>query len=116
MTKYEIRTDRFEFRFGTYKASIPAASAAEIWDWYTQLSVQEPEIRASFDTLEAAQAEFRAHWADFGTTHAEKGMTWWLLIGELAWIEHNEYDDNGEFDQGGDVFDVSAQGYEPEEE
>lgn len=113
--KYEIRTDRFEFRFGTYKDSIPAATADQIWDWYNQESVQDPEIRASFDTLEAAQEEFRKSWADYGTTRPQKGQTWWLLTGELAWIERNEYDEDGEFDQGGDVYDVSAQGYEKED-
>jgi hypothetical protein len=34
----------------------------------------------------------------------------------VAWIEENEYDDDGEFDQGGVTYDVSAEAYEAGEE
>ena len=116
MTKYEIRTDRFEFRFVKFKDSIPAATADEIFAWYMEESAADPTVQASFDTLEEAREEFKKHYADYGTTRAEKSMVWWLIVGDLAWIEGNEYDDDGEFIQGGECYDVSVAPYEKEEE
>lgn len=116
MTRFEIRTDRFEFSFKRYKASIPAATPDEIWDWYQQESANDPKLRASFDTLEEAQAVFRDQYASYGSTRAERAFgNTWLLVGDLAWIEENSYTEDGDFDQGGDVYDVSAEGYEPED-
>ena len=115
MKKFEICTDNFQFEFGKYKASIPAATPDEIFRWCMERTCIEPKKRASFDTLEEAQAEFAKNYADYGCTRAEKGMIFWLLVGEIAWIEENWYDDDGEFDQGGWTYDVSAQGYEPED-
>ena len=116
MTKYEIKTDRFEFRFGTYKDSIPAMDAAEVFDTYLRCSANDPSLEASFDTLEEAREEFSKTYATLGTTYAQKGHVFWLLIGRVAWIEENEYTEDGEFDQGGDVVEFSAEGYQPEEE
>ena len=114
MTKFEIKTDSFEFRFGTSKHSIPAMTADEVFDTYQIESANDPTLEASFDTLEEAQAEFSKHSSGYGTTYAEKGFTFWLLRGKVAWIEENEYDENGEFNQGGSVVEFSAEGYEEE--
>lgn len=112
MTKFEIKTDSFEFRFGTSKNSIPEMSGAEVFDTYQMESANDPTLEASFDTLEEAQAEFSKSYSDYGTTYAEKGFTFWLLRGKVAWIEENEYDEDGEFDQGGWTHNVSAESYE----
>ena len=122
MNKFEIKTDSFEFRFGTSRDSIPAMSAAEIFETYqigdttiTSNSL-DPDRVASFDTLEEARAAFAKNFADYGRTRAERGRVFWLLRGELAWIEENEYTEDGDFDQGGVTYDVSAEAYEPEPE
>lgn len=111
MTKFEIKTDSFQLRFGTYKESIPAMTADEVFDAYMGGSANDPTLRASFDTLEEAQAEFSRNFSNYGSTYAEKGNTFWLLRGDVAWIEENEYDEDGEFDQGGAVVGLSAEPY-----
>lgn len=122
MPKFEIRTDHFEFRMGSMRDRIPAMSAEEILA--THLSCDDritsngidPTIEASFDTLEEARAEFTRNYGRYGFTSLDRAGTGYLLSGSLAWIEENEYDDNGDFDQGGATYDVSAQPYEPEGE
>lgn len=115
MTKFEIRTDAFEFRFGTSKDSIPSMTADEVFDEYLSGNANDPVIEASFDTIEEADAEFQKHYSNYGSTSAVKGFSFWLLRGELAWIEENEYDEDGDFDQGGAVLAVSAFGYDKED-
>lgn len=115
MTKFEIKTDHFELRFGTSRSSIPAISADEIFEAYQDRTCNCPTIEASFDTLAEARAEFEKAYATRGTTRAEKGNNWWLLVGNVFWIEENWYDEDGEFDQGGWTYDFSAEAYEAEE-
>lgn len=114
MTKYEILTGSFELRFGTSRDTIPAMSAEEIFSDYQDLQAKCPEIKASFETINEAREEFSAYYKNFGTNYAQAGGAFWLLMGEVAWIEENEYDEDGEFDQGGAVHDFSAAGFEPE--
>ena len=116
MTKYEIMTDRFEFHFGTSKRSIPAMTESEIFNEYLSGNANCPTREASYDTLEEAQEAFRKRYTNHGSTYAQPGYCFWLLVGDLAWIEENEYDEDGEFDQGGDVYDISAEAYQPDEE
>lgn len=116
MSKYEIKTDDFEFRFGIAKDSIPEMSAQEVFEAYQMESANDPTLESSFDTLEEAREEFCKNYSGYGTTYAEKGFTFWLLRGKVAWIEENEYDEDGEFDQGGVTYDVSAEGYIPSED
>lgn len=115
MTKYEIKTDRFEFRFGKSKDSVPAMSAGEIFDEYLNLDGNCPELKASYDTLEDARAAFVKHYANYGTTYAQASNVFWLLLGDVAWIEENEYNEYGEFEQGSDIHDFSAEAYVPAE-
>ena len=115
MTKFEIMTDHFEFRFGKSRDSIPAFSADEIFAMYFEQDSTCPTREESFDALEDAQREFAAHYSDYGMTRSDHGNVFWLLTGRLAWIEENTYDEDGEFDQGGDVSDYSAEGYSPDE-
>lgn len=111
MIKYEIKTDDFEFRFGTSKDSIPEMSASEVFDFYMDGTCNDPHLEASFNTLEEAQADFSKHYSNYGRTHAEKSNTFWLLCGEVAWIEENEYDEDDEFFQMCGTHDVSAESY-----
>ena len=116
MIKYEIKTDRFEFRFGTSKRSVPTLSAEEVFEEYQRQGETCPQIEGSFDSLEDARKAFTRTYANYGRTWAERGFCFWLLLGYLAWIEENEYDDDGEFYQGDVTYDVSAMRYEAEEE
>ncbi len=115
MTRFEIMTDRFEFRFGKSIESIPAMDAGAVFSAYQMESASEPTLEASFATQEEAEKEFARNYAEYGSTSAKKGFVFWLLCGRVAWLEENEYDDDGEFDQGGAVLAWSAEGYEKEE-
>ena len=122
MTYYEIMTDTFEFRFGTSKTSIPAMSGEEVVDSYMEMEYgksYDPQCVARFADKDEALAEFNSHYSDYGRTYAQESNVFWLLRGEIAWLEENDYtlDNDGEevFDQGGGVLAFSAQGYEPEE-
>ena len=116
MTKFEIKTDSFEFRFGTYKDSIPEMTAQEIFDSYLDGTCNDPTLKESFNTIEEAKAEFNKNYANYGRTRAEKGNVFWLLLGDVAWIEEVEYDEDGEFDQYICTYDISAEGYEKGED
>ena len=117
MTKFEIRTDAFEFRMGTKQSRISSMSASEIMDTYfsgdTRITSNsnDPAARESFDNEDIARAFFRKHYASYGRTRLERGSTEWLLRGKIAWLEQNEYDEDGEFDQGGGVLEFSAEPY-----
>lgn len=119
-TKFEIITDTFEFRFG--RNEIPAMSADEIFETYQSCDDRitsnslDPRREASFDTEAEAREAFERDWRDYGETHVSSASIGKLLCGRMAWIEVNEYDEDGEFDQGGDVLELSAEAYEPEED
>lgn len=119
--RWEIKTDSFEFRFGIRPDSVPTMSADEVFDTYQSCDTRitsnsiDPTTVASYDTEEEAREEFSRNYANYGSTRAEKGMTIWLLHGELAWIEQVWYDDDGEFDQSM-VLEFSAEGYNAEPE
>lgn len=115
MTKFEIRTDTHEFRLPR-KARVISLSGSELFDDYRQSSVRDSEIRESFDSLEEARAAFSANWANYGSTTLRTGNGSRYLYCEFAWIEENRYDDDGEFDQGGWNYDVSAEGWAEEGE
>ena len=121
MKKYEIYTDTFEFRFGRYEDSIPEMSGYEIFQTYLSCDTGittnslDPHLEASFDTLEEARAEWEKNYKNYGRTWAEKGNALWLLRGDIAYLEGNEYTEEGDFDQGGDVYECSAEPYEKEE-
>jgi len=114
MKKFEIYTDHFEFRFPGV-ASIPSASADEIWSWYLEESCNQPHLEASFDTIEAAQAEWQRNYASYGRTAESKAFGGTpLLVGDLAYLEENIYDDDGEFVQSVCVWNYSAEPYQSE--
>lgn len=119
--RWEIKTDSFEFRFGIRPDSVPTMSADEVFDTYQSCDTRitsnsiDPTTVASFDTEEEAREEFSRNYANYGSTRAEKGMTIWLLHGELAWIEKAWYDEDGEFDQSV-ILEYSAEGYDAEPE
>ena len=115
MTKYVIKTDSFEFRFGTYKNSIPYMNAEEVFNSYLRESCNDPVIRESFDTLDEAWEVFEKNYSFYGSTHAEKGNVFWLLRGDVAWLEEEEYDEDGEFDQSNGIYKFSAESYYDEE-
>lgn len=113
MTKYEICTGSFEIRCGTKKNSIQDYNE---WALFYEATDGEYEIVGSFDTEEDATAVFKENYEDYGRTWAEKGNVFWLLRGQVAWIEVNIYDENGEFDSGDGVIELSAEPYKGEME
>lgn len=115
MERFEIYTDTFESRFGKYKGSIPTMSGSDIWMEYNCQSCNDPLRVASFENLDDALAFFRENYDDYGRTWAEKGNVWWLLRGQVAWIDRNEYDEDGNFVDGGDLYECSAEAYEKED-
>ena len=118
MTKYEIYTDTFEFRYGRSRDSIPAMAADEIVDTYLSCDDRitsnflDPTMEASFDTEEEALAEWRRNYIDYGWTEAEKGSALWVLRGRLAYLAENEYDEDGDFIQGETMQYISAEPYQ----
>ena len=111
MTKYEIRTDRFEF--SNSKKSWTSQTADDIINLYhNPYECNSPKLEASFESLEEAKAEFESHYRNYGNT---REMTGWagthLLVGEIAFLEENEYDEDGEFDQGGNWINWSVEPY-----
>lgn len=114
MKKYEIMTDSAEILRSKSIRSFPAMSAGEVFDTYRSLTVQEPRCEGSYDTLEEANAVWQALYAKSGRTYAQAGNPFAVMIAEVAWIEENEYDDDGEYDQGGNVWRWSADGYNDE--
>ena len=115
MTKYEIYTDMFEFLFGKYKDSIPEMSADEVLQMYFEENANYPSLVKSFDNADEAIEHFRKNFSNWGDTWAQKGNVFWLLRGHVAYIEENQYDEDGEFDCGGSVWLASVAGYEKEE-
>ena len=93
-TKYEVYTDRFEFRFGTYKDSIPDLDENDICDLYWSRD-NDAKLFGSFDTKEEALEELSKFDPD---TYPQKGNCFWLLLGSVAWANEAEYTDDGEFD------------------
>ena len=122
MTKFEIKTDNFQFRMGTRKSSIPSMSADEIMQTYFSCDDRitsnslDPVLRESFDNEAEAVDFFKVHYSGYGRTRLERYNNQYLLCGEIAWIEENEYDEDGEFDQGGSVIELSAESYKAEKD
>lgn len=121
MKKFEIFTDDFEFRFGSRLADIPAMTDREILDTYLSCDTRvtsnslDPHLEGQYDSLEAALAAWE-EFAASGSTHAESGGAVWLLRGDLAYLQEAEYDEDGDFVQGGDILRHSCEAYSPAEE
>lgn len=117
MKKYEIYTDDFQFHFGRGRDSIPAMTGDEILDTYLSCddritaNIRDPRREASFDSLEDALAEWEKNYKNYGSSSAAKSGAVWQLMGRLAYLEANEYDEDGEFDQGGEIYVSSAGNY-----
>lgn len=114
MIKYEIKTDSFEFRF---TRPAPSMTAREVFYTYTEGDPRiasnscDPVTVASFDTLSEAQAAFAAKYANYGKTRSNRNGAFYLLTGDLAWIEENAYDGD-DFDCNCGTHDVSAEAWE----
>lgn len=113
-TKYEIYTGRFEIRGGTSKNSIGSYTEWDLFD--ATWNSTSPKLEAEFNTETEAREYFAGRYADYGRTWAEKGFTFWLLRGEIAWLEKNIYTDDGEYDSSDGVIDLSAEPYTNEED
>lgn len=115
-TRYEIYEDVFEFRFGKYKDSIPEMSASEVEQMYFEQTSHEPFLVRSFDNAADAVQYFRENFSQHADTRAVKENVFWLLYGHIAYLEENQYDDDGWFDQGGAIWGTAVAGYEKEKD
>lgn len=113
MTRFDLFTDNYEFRFGRTKDSISAMSADDIMNAYQAESANDPHLVASYDTEEEARAALAEM---SGSTRPQASNVFWLLCGSVAWIEENEYDADGEFVQNLSWVDWVAEPYQPDEE
>ena len=102
MKKFDVYEENFEFRADLRSTG---ASAEQIWEWYQDADNRDPQLKGSFDSLEEARAELR-HVQPY-SSH-QRGFVFWLVTGRLGWIEENEYDDDGEFDQMNCIWDISV--------
>lgn len=100
MKQYEIWTEDFEFRFGRYKGSIPEFSEQDIEDLYFDQNSFDPVRAAVFDNMEEAEAEFRKNYADTATRLESTCNGFWVLRGDIAYIEEANYTEDREFDYG----------------
>lgn len=111
MTKYVIYTDDFEFRFGTSRDSIPTASPVQIWEWYLAESANDPHAAEEFSDRNEALEYFYDNYGDgWPSTYAQKSSVFWLLRGEVAYLQEEEWDED-ECIQGGDILLYSAERY-----
>jgi len=113
MKKYEIMTANFEFRFSIGRP-IPSQTADEIFDTYLDQADLNPHREAVYtDEAEALKA-FSAEFGSYGYTREEKSYNGFpLLVGQLAYLEANIYDDDDdEFIQGDSILAFAAAPYE----
>ena len=119
MIKYAICTDRFEFKFPKGR-SIPDMTGQEIFDTYfsgdTRITSNsfDPDYVAVFDTKEAAMAEWERNYKDFGLTYQQDGNVMQFLVGDIAYLEEQIFDDDG-FITSGDIWEYSAMPYTKED-
>lgn len=110
MKKYEIMTDNFELRLGRTDDA-RELTAADVFTEYQDEDANAPVLVESYDNIDEARAAFRAHYANYGSTRAVRGVAGWLLLGQVAFLIENEYDEDGDYDQGGDIWEYSAEPY-----
>lgn len=111
MTKFETKKSSFEFRFSRRNPP-PAMSEKEIADMFFS-SCYDAETVAEFDSKEEAVKAFEEN-KHLSSTYLSEGWANALLVcGTIVWMEENTYDEDGEFDQGGDVWCIAAEAYEP---
>lgn len=96
MNKYEVRRNSIE---------IPWKKRREIKEGITTMSdFQAPEIIESFDNLEEAQAALQKYSSSIAEMSGATGT--YYSVTEY-YIEENTYDEDGEWLEGGDVWEVS---------
>lgn len=97
MTKYDLYTERFEFR--TERGL--EWTTQDIIDAYDREGNRFPTLIAQADTLEEIIPLFEKESRGARTDEVQGYCNRVFLTGEMYWVEENEYDDDGEFDQGG---------------
>ena len=106
MIKYTVYTDSFEIRLRTKEATL---SAGDVFTAYMEQGDHSPRPVAVFDTEEQAVAAMKK--ALVRTDCDSSFYGGYLLTGVLAYVEQAEYDEDGEFIQGGDICEYAAKGY-----
>ena len=114
MKQYEIWTEDFEFRFGKYRDSIPDLSERDIEDLYFDQNSFDPRCVATFDTIKEAEKEFEKNYTNNITRPESTFNGWWILRGDIAYIEEVDYYVNGDYDHG-EIVAFSCAPYKKEE-
>ena len=94
MKKYEIVMKRAEISWKNRKSVKEGCT----------MDCQEPEVIKSFETLEEAKEEFKKYQTSIREL-SNHGMTYFLI--EEYMVEENEYDEDGEWMAGGDVWAIT---------
>lgn len=103
MKKYELLKEKFEM-----KAKTKSYTTGEILGKYWEQNCFQPEILASFDTLEEARTAFEKA-KESCMTRVYSGN---LMEADVLLIQENEYDDDdGELIGGGDCWNEYAEAY-----
>ena len=111
MKKYEIWTVSFDVRLGNRKG--------EEWTEYELVREfcsqdSDPQRRTSYTTEEEAREAFAAHWADYGSTRLFSAFSGgYYLSCKIAYLEPAEYDEDGDYIEGGDWVMESVEPYVP---
>ena len=110
--KYEIVSERFELSTFSHWPSMTkdelfdAIQAANEWAGWSA-----PITEVSFPTLEEAQSAFENDYKRLASTHHEHYNRQDFLTGTVYWIEANDYDEDGDFDQGSGPIEFAAEPY-----
>lgn len=105
-TVFEVRTESIEERMS------PRVNLTEedIWDIYNNKTDYYPVVIGQCDTLEDARAAFKTEAENRVQSYYQAAYgNGWLLIATLVWIEENEIDEDGEYDNCSGVWDYSAE-------
>lgn len=117
MTRYDIVTDHFEIslndrRTAAYHAHIRhGLTADEILTLCTQADNGQHVIE-SYSELDAARFALERTWKPKASTRLQRSFAGIpLLVGDYYAIEENDYDDDGEWVGGGDIWDYAMEPY-----
>lgn len=116
MKKYEIYSDSFETRLsGRSEEAGVTLTEKDIYDLYGMETFHDSSLLESYDSKEAALADFHAHYRKYATTTLESGASYNFLAATVVYVEENEYDEDGEYDSG-HILEYAAEPFGEKEE
>ena len=110
MIKYEIWSERCEFKTNSYESW----STEEIIDAYNNESWHDGERIFISENIEEAKSFFESE-KENCRTYKMRGNIWWLLECDVIYLQESEYDEDDEFIQG-DYIEMYAEPLAKEDE